>query len=706
MSFEVALSSWPEGTSLESPGRRYAADAAPLCPGLSSFCPLGQDIADSRVSQPRIPDGDSQFLPDECWRFHRSAAWAPQKIQRERNIWNKRRNSIRCHTPSILCHSSARYEFPKLSPEGVPPSLHRWATQFRILEASGGMLDMLRHFIKSKKNLRQRTQRPVTAVETLEVRQMPTGTVLVRLMADGAVTINGDAADNNIEIDARTNGFFITGRDNTQLKIKTPNGTTTHHVAGESIPLFNVPTAGNVVIDMKAGDDTVNFDFESAGGEGSLNVQLTGLFVNMEAGDDTFNLNSYPTVDGLQSLTILDDLIVNFGSGADVFNEQAPNPTLVEQGAIDRLQSISVGRDLKINGEQGADELNLRVHDLTVTGDASIVTGNGADTVNFSNDGHVVFENEWKFDTGAGDDEFNLFLGIGEEQPGTSSLDVKGNLLILTGAGADRVDIEAFVPVVIGTLSKDSETSQFLIDTSRGDDHVSVEAFDLVGGEGNDGGSITVQGDFIAKLGPANDCFLAATQSSISAALQGEPGEIAFEVTNDVSVSGGAGHDVIGLLGTRSDRDVIISGEKGNDSLGAANLVVGRNLEVSAGQGSDDLAAIYVMVNGTTSVDMGKNNDRVAVSHLMLLGTANIALGLGNDQIDVQAVVADPATIINLDGGSDTDTFDLNGLNSLSLITVGFEPNEDITDPNDVNSADINLAVLQAFLDCGLLLVG
>ena len=521
---------------------------------------------------------------------------------------------------------------------------------------------MLRNFMNSRKNLRQRTGRPASTAELLEVRRLPTGIVSVSIMANSDVTINGDNADNNLEIDARPDGFFITGRDGTQIKIKTADGVTTLHAADESVQLSNAPTAGNVVIDMEAGNDTVNFDFESSGGEGHLDVQLTGLSVDMEAGNDTLNLNSYPASVGnevdIPSLTVLNDLILNLGLGNDVLNDHGDSeiPAVVAEGKVDRLSAISVGRDLKLTGGQGSDQMNLDVRDLTVSGEASIVTGNGSDTFDFSNDGRVVFEHGWKIDTGAGDDTVDLYLGNG--QSGSGSLDVQENLSILTGSGADHVDFAAHVPVVIGRLSKDPAAvpSQFLINTSDGDDHVLVEAFDFGGGEGRNGGSIRVQGDFIAKLGSANDCFLAGTQSSIAGAFEERPGEIGIEVTNDVSVGGGAGDDVLGLVGTTVDRDVTINGGNGNDSVGTVNLIVGRNLEVNAGQGNDDLAAAFVAVTGTTNLNMGKNDDRAAVSNLMLIGTTNITLGAGVDQIDVRQVAADPGTIINVDGGSGAGT--------------------------------------------------
>ena len=100
---------------------------------------------------------------------------------------------------------------------------------------------------------------------------------------------------------------------------------------------------------------------------------------------------------------------------------------------------------------------------------------------------------------------------------------------------------------------------------------------------------------------------------------------------------------------------------------------------------------------------MGGNNDRAALSNLMLLGTSRITMGSGIDQIDIREVAADPSTIITVDGGSGTDTFDLNGLASPNLTVTGFEPNEDTTDPNDVDSTVIEQAVVAKFVNCDLL---
>lgn len=66
--------------------------------------------------------------------------------------------------------------------------------------------------------------RRVAEVQALEVRTTPRGTVMVAITATASVVITGDAAGNNLEVDATATQIVITGTDATSLSVKFNGG--------------------------------------------------------------------------------------------------------------------------------------------------------------------------------------------------------------------------------------------------------------------------------------------------------------------------------------------------------------------------------------------------------------------------------------------------------------------------------------------------
>ena len=114
----------------------------------------------------------------------------------------------------------------------------------------------------SRRNSRRQPNRRVAAVQALEVRTMPAGTVMVAITATAttaSVVITGDAAANDLAVDATAGQIVITGANSTSLSVRLNGGAAQSLAAGtpftQTIP--GTITTIDVTANLNDGDDSL-----------------------------------------------------------------------------------------------------------------------------------------------------------------------------------------------------------------------------------------------------------------------------------------------------------------------------------------------------------------------------------------------------------------------------------------------------------------
>jgi hypothetical protein len=239
------------------------------------------------------------------------------------------------------------------------------------------------------------------------------GDVVIKV-SHGTLTVTGDAAGNNIEVDQTAAGFKITGKNGENFKIKGQADT-----AGP----VDVPGVKDLKFNLKGGEDSVTLK-----GLGKTVALARNINVNLGAGPDHLyighgKLSGKVTVEAgqgdavadkdqleLESLDIAKDVGVTSGKGNDVI--------LLDDDAIGRNLTINAGQatgatdTVQINGVGVAGNAKLTTTDgndnIFLTGlsakKATVNTGGGNDAI-FVN---VVFLDQALIQLGKGDDMFEF----------------------------------------------------------------------------------------------------------------------------------------------------------------------------------------------------------------------------------------------------------------------------------------------------------
>lgn len=200
-------------------------------------------------------------------------------------------------------------------------------------------------------------------VQSLEPRSLPTGTVTASLSADGHLSLTGDKLGNSIVLEARDEGFFLTGLDNTSIKFAGAT-TTPDAMTGETaeVELTQALSLSKLTIQMGGGDDIVRIQV----GEDSLippledlPVAITGrLRINLGNGDDhAALLLSNATLD------IGGNLEGDLGNGDDCL-VIGTEGLLTGQDATPETLPISVGGQAILLGRLGEDTIALAGADV------------------------------------------------------------------------------------------------------------------------------------------------------------------------------------------------------------------------------------------------------------------------------------------------------------------------------------------------------
>ncbi len=328
---------------------------------------------------------------------------------------------------------------------------------------------------------------------------------------------------------------------------------------------------------------------------------------------------------------------------------QLPGPhtitVQVSDGTATTQQSFSVtvaaanvevvDGDLVVEGTSGNDTVTIRgtgtpgVYNVTgslgtstvngVTGEIRLEFGDGDDTLVFSG---AVVPGDIVLDMGGGNDliqlgdqaavssaaNFTVLLGAGNDRLEMERVYLLGELLVETGAGADRVEIAG---VANGTQfwAGSSSIGATTIRTGDGDDSIQISLAYIVGATQLDAGA----GNDAVSLG----------NSAISGAT---------------SIVGGGGFDRLTVDGAYFVQTLVIDGGIDSDDVQFRNSIVMASASLAGGDGAD-LAAIANVSVPIFSVTQGAGQDSVTLSGSVLdrffadLGDDNDALTLESNQI-------------------------------------------------------------------------
>jgi hypothetical protein len=301
--------------------------------------------------------------------------------------------------------------------------------------------------------------------ESLEKKNLLAGDVLVNVV-DGALNIEGDAADNQIAITAgaEAGSYVITGLEGTILlpvdpvtdlpgaPVSTLTVTDVHGRAnidlGEGddlVALFDAEFRGKLKIETGDGDDRVLIGAQGDVGSelneilsDELNVEVKGkLSIDTGLGDDEIEVGD---------ASIYGHIKVNAGDGADLVS--LGDATAVD-GALDSLLSDLQDATLKVHGaidaNLGEGDDQLAMTQVSVRGSAYVDSGLGDDDldIRLSHLSHLVIDaGEGADDVEVVDSVFaalNVKLGDGDDLLATANLRAK--LAIISGdAGEDTLN--------------------------------------------------------------------------------------------------------------------------------------------------------------------------------------------------------------------------------------------------------------------------
>lgn len=309
-------------------------------------------------------------------------------------------------------------------------------------------------------------------VETLEGREVPAGTVTVLGHGTDDITITGDNLANDIQISMNNNGIQIQANGTTTLTLdpNTPGGwivtNTTTLIVLNPNGTNNLPTLGNLLVNMNQGNDKVSV----------LQIQTSGnaIFL-MGDGDDKLNIAASDIGGNLiiretfgNDLVVMDAVTVNGDSY--VYLTQGNDKCFIT--------SSNFMNDLIINTAGGQDVVRFIPGTVQVNQNLGIYTGGGNDKVIVDNGtsgaATLVVNGNTVIRTHGGDDL--VLFGILGATGATVNLKAT---LIHTGAGNDKIYMrDAIMSLLIALL--DSGDDQVI--NNWGADNVTVGFGSLLDG--------------------------------------------------------------------------------------------------------------------------------------------------------------------------------------------------------------------------------
>jgi len=269
--------------------------------------------------------------------------------------------------------------------------------------------------VRSRKPIRRRRRATLAGqVQLLEDRTLLAGDVAA-LVANGNLSLQGDAADNVVEVTLAQEGVIVRGLDGT-----TVNGSTNPFLVGSGDAID-----GNLVVNLRNGDDVLSVT-------GGLTV----------AGDIRFGSGGGTDQIGLDDVTVAGDVSA-YGhaiSGVHIETSSIGDDLRVHQHAADAtvvVRSSDIADDLNLMSHSG--DTAVLLEDTTIGDDLQLRTKRGEDSLLL--DG-VVVEDHLKIQTGPLAD-FVMLDGVTVGGWTRIRLQQKGDALVLTGENVFGGDFRA-----------------------------------------------------------------------------------------------------------------------------------------------------------------------------------------------------------------------------------------------------------------------
>jgi hypothetical protein len=297
------------------------------------------------------------------------------------------------------------------------------------------------------------------------------------------------------------------------------------------------------------------------------------------------------------------DIIINLGGGSDFLNIQGPS-----DGDI-----LEIPGDLRINMGSGDDRVVLgdAMHAVTgepffsarpldIAGDLVIDTGTGTDWTSIWS---VLVGDDFSF-TDLNGDTGLTFQPVGQDPQGQAFQSViAGDFCVITGGGADEIDLE---DINVGR--------NLLVSVDGGNDSVELQLVNVASATLVSMGAGNNQSQFISSNLGSSLTVLGSGSNAVT---------IDSVVTScAITVLTGNGADSIGMINTRTSTATVTTGS-GNDQFLAFDSVFD-NLLISLDGGADTLYLGNTTVNSLalllggggfdTLVDLGGNDFCLALA--------------------------------------------------------------------------------------------
>ncbi|MCA9061762.1 MAG: peptidylprolyl isomerase [Planctomycetaceae bacterium] len=447
------------------------------------------------------------------------------------------------------------------------------------------------------RSARSKTQRSVSAVtQGLERRALLAGNAVIHQTAS-SVTIDGDSADNTIEVTVLSNGLVVRGLNGTTINGGTDDvvlvsGSNTlngrlqiNGYAGNDTIMFsrNATFNGTVVVDAGAGDDQI-------GSTGA--VFGSSLYVHGRAGDDDVSIKD-SSVTGLLWIKTL--------GGNDVVSINTVDVTgriKIKTGSGDDdvvLEAVTTTAKTTIHTESGNDDVAVRNSTLGALlkvktrqqDDTTMLEGNtfgGAVAINSGKDDDSVFLRgtntfQGRFSVQSGDGNFDeVQLGGTPTFNGGRSVR-KSESDTASPSSTDRID-NASTGALARATAVDSVFTQLLVSSPQ-DLTVDTGANTTEASGVGDGVLITKQQNFVIN-------GTATPRSTIEIDLDGDnafdDGTATVDDNGDYSITV-----------TLKRRDLDTSTTEINDELSGLQTVIVRATDEAGGVQSNSFVVDYVI---------------------------------------------------------------------------------------------------------------
>lgn len=543
---------------------------------------------------------------------------------------------------------------------------------------------MIRDFRRGRRRYRQTSTKPAAAVQSLELRALPAGTVLVAF-ANNVAKITGDNLDNDVTVNVTASGISVTGNNGTQIKVGA-----TIHPAGESVAL-PPPSPANAA---------VGFDIKLAGGTDTLTVNvdaalgarnLSKLKVDSGDGDDSVTIS----IGAGTTLNFSDAISIVTGKGVDDFLANIDG-------------SVTAAKAMTVNTGAGQGEATLAVNgSLTVNAATTFTLGDDQDVLTLRGDGVVSFNGALTINAGKSADEVTVHISEGMTVTGLASittadgddqillthsqstLDFQGGLTIDAGAGNDEVSISGSE----GTLHVAGK--DLIIKSGAGDDDVTLDE------------KLAIDTSLKITTDKGTDLVTLVTGTGTAT---GSPDAVANTIQKDVTIDTGDDHDQVNLqVGFATSLAIASAGKAGLKILtGAgpdevlllhANAVVtsskGIMIDTGAGAGQVTLVGGQLNVTGALKISTGELDSMVSISEtLAVTGDVGITNGTGNDTVELafgNGAETNPVNTIGsltLQTGNGADNVTVENTGSVKVVLSAAPKSTGIVSINTGNGAD------------------